>query len=175
MWLRRALAALSLPALLLCAEPLPRIEGESLSGKSVTLPDSSAGRLAILIVGFTHESHVQCKVWDDLLESRLASRSDVALFPIAVFQDVPRLVRPVAARSIRGATPKAEWDRFLLLYNNKSELLSAVGLSAKLDGPGKDDAYLLVLDRSGAIRWKTHGPYSDSGVKQLEDLLRSLE
>ena len=38
-----------------------------------------------------------------------------------------------------------------------------------------DDAYVILLDRTGSIQWRFHGPVSDGAVAQVKGQVQSLE
>ena len=83
------------------------------------------------------------------------------IYSIAVLQDVPKLVRGMAVHGIKSGVPPEQQGRFLLVYHNEAELKQAAGFATP------DDAYLLVLEPGGAIRWRFHGPVTDSAIEQL--------
>jgi hypothetical protein len=147
--------------LVLCAgvlhaqRAIPNIEGETLSGKKVLLTGDIGSESALLIIGFTHGSQAQNKAWGLRVGGRFPTWS------IAVLEDVPQLVRGMVSHGIKGGIPKEQYDRFLLVYHGEKQLKEA----AAFDRP--DDAYLLVIDRAGAIRWRFHGPVSDAAVEQI--------
>jgi hypothetical protein len=152
----RGLCTIAVCAGLLNAQQaIPSIEGETLSGKKVSLPAALGGSPALLIVGFTHGSQAQTKAWSTRVSGRFPAWS------IAVLEDVPRLVRGMATHGIKSGTPKDQYDRFLLVYHGEKQLKEAAGF----DRP--DDAYLLVVDGSGAVRWSYHGPVTDAAVEQI--------
>src|SRR5579862_9245040 len=88
---------------LLWGQALPRFEGETLSGKTVTLPE--AGQRQLLIIGFTHGSQTQTKAWS------LRVRQKYPAWSISVLEDVPRLMRGMVSHAIKGSVPKEEYDR----------------------------------------------------------------
>lgn len=147
--------------LFLCAgmlyaqQSIPTIEGETLSGKKISLPAEVGSQSALLIIGFTHGSQAQVKAWGARVRGRFPAWS------IAVLEDAPRFVRGMASHSIKGAIPKDQYDRFLLVYHGEKQLKEAAGF----DRP--DDAYLLVIDSIGTIRWRGHGPVSDAAVEDI--------
>jgi hypothetical protein len=138
---------------------LPVIDGETLSGKKLSLPAAAGGQPALLIVGFTHGSQAQTKAWSVRVHDRFPAWS------IAVLEDVPRLVRGMATHGIKSGTPKDQYDRFLLVYHGERQLKEAAGF----DRP--DDAYLLVVDGAGVVRWRYHGPVTDAAVEQAGEQL----
>jgi hypothetical protein len=150
-------AILALIAGLAAAQPLPKVEGETLSGKKVALPD---GKPALLVIGFTHGSQAQTKAWSQ------KARSQFETWSISVLEDVPRLMRGMVTHAIKGSIPKDEYDRFLLVYHGEKELKQAAGF----DRP--DDAYLLVVDSAGATQWRYHGPVTDEAVGQIAAALQ---
>jgi hypothetical protein len=156
----RILICLACAVLLHAQRVLPPIEGETLSGNKVSLPEASGGKPAVLIIGFTHGSQAQTKAWSQRLRDRFPTWS------IAVFEDVPRLVRGMAIHGIKSGTPKEIYDRFLLVYHGEKQLKEAVGF----DRP--DDAYVLVIDGAGAIRTSVHGQVTDAGVEQIGSQLK---
>jgi hypothetical protein len=134
---------------------IPNIEGETLSGKKVSLPRDLGSKPALLIIGFTHGSQAQTKAWSLRVQDRFLTWS------IAVLEDVPRLVRGMVTHSIKSAIPKEQYDRFLLLYRGEKELKQVAGF----DRP--DDAYLLVIDGAGAVRWSCHGSVTGAAVEEI--------
>ena len=152
---------LLLLALSLGAEQLPPVEGQDLLGKTVSLPAAAAGQAAILVIGFTHASQNQTKAWSQRLEKQFPAPAPVRIYSIAVLEDVPKLVRGMAVHGIKSGVPAEQRGRFLLVYHHEAELKQSAGFAAP------DDAYLLVLDPAGAVRWRFHGPVTDSAIEQL--------
>jgi len=164
-----------LPVLLLSlsaviwADTLPRIEGENVLGKKVVLPDAASGHPAILIAGFSHASEGQVKAWAARLDREFPDQAAVTVYPMAVLEAVPRLVRGMASHGIKSGTPKEQRDRFLLIYHKEAELKTTAEFSAP------DDAYVLLIDGSGVIQWRFHGPVSDAAVMQLQTEVHSVK
>jgi hypothetical protein len=150
---------LALCGAIVYGQSVPRFEGETLAGRKVTLPDAAAGRSALLIVGFTHASQTQTRAWSQRVRHQFPAWS------IAVLEEVPRPVRSMVLRGIKGSVPKEEYDRFLLVYHGEKELKQAAGF----DRP--DDAYVLVIDPGGAIKWRFHGAVTDAAVQQIASKL----
>jgi hypothetical protein len=133
-------------------ETFPTTQAETLTGKKVTVPD---GHPAVFIIGFTRASQTQTKAWSQRISNRFPTWS------VSVLEDVPRLMRGMVTHAIKGSIPNEQHDRFLLVYHNEKELKQTAGF----DQP--DDAYLVVVDAGGAIKWRYHGAVTDDAVKQL--------
>jgi hypothetical protein len=136
-------------------QSIPRIEGETLAGNKVSLPAAAGGRAALLIIGFTRGSQNQTKAWS------LRARDRFPAWSIAVLEEVPRLLRGFVTRSIKSGIPKDQHDHFVLVQQGEKQLKEVAGF-----GP-PDDAYLLVIDKAGAIRWSFHGPVTDGALEQI--------
>jgi hypothetical protein len=145
-----------------CADPFPLIECENLLGKKVVLPELARGRPAVLVIGFTHASHAQTKVWSARLEP------EFVVYSVAVLQDVPRLVRGMAVSGIKKDVPQERRDRFLLVFRGEPELKASVGFERR------DDAYLALIDRDGLIRWQFHGAFNESSLRELRARIADL-
>jgi hypothetical protein len=145
------------------AKRCPSIETENLLGQKVALPEALNGHAAILIIGFAHASQSETKFWSTRLEA------DFHPYSIAILEDVPRLVRGMAAKGIKSSVPDSRKDRFLLAFHGEKELKEAVNFVAP------NDAYIALLDRSGLIQWQFHGEVSDATVNELRVRLRALD
>ena len=164
-----ALLSATLGAARVSAAQVPRFEGETLSGKQVVMPQAQRGRFALLIIGFTQASGRQSADWAKLT-SPLEEAGLCDVWSVAVLEDVPRLLRGVVARGIRSGVPKNRQDRFLLVYRG-AELKQAVGSGPDQFQAG-DDAWLLLIDMTGSIQWRRHGPVSDAGLRELRNQLK---
>ncbi len=147
------LAVLLFLALRLAAQQFPAIEAQNLREHRVKLPD---GAPAVIVMSFTHASQNQTKAWSQRIGTQMP------LWSIAVLEDVPRLVRGMASHGIKSGVPEPQRERFLLVYHGEKELKQAAGFSTP------DDAYVLVIDKSGAIRWKFHGAVTDAAFEELK-------
>lgn len=164
--MRRFLFLLCLP---LCADQLPKLEGENLNGKPVEIAEAAAGHPAILVIGFTHGSQKQTQEWSRRLTQEFPDPAQVKVYSVAVLEDAPRLVRGMAVHGMKSGVPKEQRDRFVVLYHHEADLKRLVSFERP------DDAYLLVVDRSGAIRYRMHGAANDSSAAELKTQVRALD
>jgi hypothetical protein len=141
---------------------IPHTEAETLSGNKVVLPD--VGHSAIFIVGFSHAGGESSGRWDKELRQDLARDSTLRIYSVAELQDAPRMVRGMIRHGMRGSVPKNEQDSFVLLYQDEDVWKRLADFS------DADDAYILLVDSAGNIRWRTHGKEPDAqGVGALKD------
>lgn len=146
----------------LYAEQFPKIEGENLLGKQVVLPDAAAGQPAAIVIGFTQNSLSQTKAWTSSVQQELP------IFTVAVLEDTPRLVRGTVMRGMKKGIPEDQRDHFIVIDHNGRDLKQAAGF----DRP--DDAYVLLLDKNGAIHWRFRGAVTDAALQELESQASEL-
>jgi hypothetical protein len=164
------LAAIGFAAAMpLRSEQMPRITGESLSGKQVSLPSASAGSVAIICIGFSHASQSQLKPWAERATKAFRQNDRVLVYSIAVLEDAPRLIRGMAVHGMRSRVPARQHDHFVVVYQGESELKRITGFQRP------EEAYILLLDSRGEIQWVSHGPVSDAAVRELTDRVRSIQ
>src|SRR5579871_1863296 len=70
-------------------DSMPRVEGESLSGQKVVLPEAAKGKVAVLIFGFTRASKAPTSEWGKKLSADFGSRSRFELYQLPVLEGVP--------------------------------------------------------------------------------------
>lgn len=148
--------------------PMPKVEGESLAGHHIVLPDAASGKVAVLIFGFSKASKVPTAAWAKKISIDFRSQSDFVLYQLPVLEDVPRLVRGMVISSIRKGIPDETRDRFVPILNGEAELKKLVSYKEQ------DDAYLIVLSRAGKIAAQMHGPVTDAAYAPLKTKLESL-
>jgi hypothetical protein len=156
-------------AMPLRSEQMPRITGENLSGKQVSLPSTSAGAVAIICIGFSRASQSQLKPWAERATKAFRQNDRVLVYSVAVLEDAPRLVRGMAVHGMRSRVPAQQQDHFIVVYRGESELKRITGFQRP------EEAYVLLLDPRGEIQWVSHGPVSDAALQELTDRVRSIQ
>ncbi len=145
-----------------------RVEGESLSGHKVVLPEAAKGKVAVLIFGFTRASKAPTSEWVKKLSADFGTRAGFELYQLPVLEDVPRLFRGMAISGMKKGTPENMRDHFVPLLQGEAELKRLVGYREV------DDAYVLLLDRGGNIIRQTHGAFTDQNYLALQTAIGSL-
>ena len=162
---------LAILAVGMCAQatgPMPRVEGESFAGRHLVLPDEARGNVAVLVFGFTKASKAPTGAWAERIVSEFGSRPGFELYQLPVLEDVPRLIRGMVISGIKKGVKENVRDHFVPILQGEADLKKLVGYKEP------DDAYLVILDRSGQIIRQVHGAYSEAEYKQVEDAVQSL-
>ena len=145
---------------------MPRIEGESLSGHKVVLPDAAKDHVAVLVFGFTKKSKEPTSAWGIKINSEFGGREGFQLYQLPVLEDVPHFVRGLVISGIKKGVKEEMRDHFVPILQGESELKKLVGYKEA------DDAYLVVLSPAGEITGQMHGSFSDSAYEQLRNQIQ---
>ncbi len=130
---------------------MPRAEGDSLAGNRVVLPGAAAGKVAVLIFGFTKASKVPTGAWATKIRADFGTRSSFEIYQLPVLEDVPRFIRGMVISGIRKGVPENQRDHFVPILQGEADLKKLVSYREP------DDAYLIILDRAGNIVQQVHG------------------
>jgi ATP10 protein len=147
---------------------LPRLEGETLSGKKIVLPDDAHGKIALLAIGFSRKGGDATRAWSERFKKDFGADPRLAAYPVAELAGAPMFMRGMIVGSMRKGTPAADRDRFVTLFEGSEDLKRFVGFSSG------DDAYLLLLDRSGTVQWRGHGVFREQDYSALQTAARGL-
>lgn len=146
---------------------MPEVEGESLSGSKVTLPEAAKGKVAVLILGFTKASKTATSAWADKINADFGGNTAFALYQLPVLESVPGFIRGMVISSMKKGVRENMRDHFVPVLHGETELKKLVSYSEA------DDAYLVLLDSLGQIAEQKHGPFSDAAYTQLRSDIQS--
>jgi len=150
------------------AQTIPAVSAKALDGSDVALPKSGGMQALILVVGFSKKSEDVCKLWQKKIAAEYQADSRVAFYELPVLQDAPSFVRPMILRGMRKDIPVAEQGHMVPIYEHEEDWKKLVGFS------GAGDAYVVVADAQGHVRWQTHGAMSDASYEQLKAAVAKL-
>jgi hypothetical protein len=147
---------LLLTASSLSAQGIPHTEAETLSGTKIVLPDAAAGHPAIFIIGFSRGGGDASGRWTKELRKEFADNRDLRLYSIAVLQDAPRMMRGMIKHGMRESIPKSEQQSFVILEHDEDTWKKLADFS------DPNDAYVMLGDSTGTIRWRAHARAPDA-------------
>lgn len=145
---------------------LPTLEGESLSGKNVTLP--AAGKVTLLVFTFSRKAGEAARAWADAFSRLGLSGPDSSSYRILVLGSVPRTFRGMVVGGIKKGIPAAQHDSTLQLFQDEELWKARLGVRSQ------DDPYLLILDRESKVRWLHSGACDVAGERSLAEQWKRL-
>ncbi|EMR03498.1 ATP10 protein [Cesiribacter andamanensis AMV16] len=167
---------LSLGAQAQVGQKFPELKGETVSGKSLRLPQDVKGKFTLLGLAFSKKSDDALQTWFQPTYDRfMVDKESAGLFADFVY-DVNVYFVPMFTGANKAAAGPA---RKSMLKNVDAELhphvLFYIGeLAPYRDQLGlveKDEPYFFVLDESGKIVYATSGAYSEQKMDQVEEIL----
>jgi ATP10 protein len=147
------------------AQTIPKSHGTTLAGTAVVLPDALKGKVGVLVVGFSHASQRQIATWTRLLEADYGKSNDVTYFALPM---LPKMLRGMIEKSMTRSVPFTERQHYLPITEGEPAWRGA----AHYDKP--DEAYVLLVDRAGTVRWQTEGEATDLAYTEMKRNLRPL-
>jgi hypothetical protein len=150
------------------AQQIPKVDEQSLSGHRVQLPQDVSGRVAVLILGFSRASKEPSSAWGKKLHTDLGQTPGLEIYSMPVLEEVPGLVRGMVISGIKRGVPENLRDHFVPVLHNEAEWKKLVNYREP------DDAYLVLLDRSGTIAFQIHGSLTEQNYPQLRQHIEQL-
>ena len=149
---------------------LPALKGQLLTGRTAVLPRASSGKVTLVAMGFTYKSRVPVEAWADWYRTTIGSRTDVTFFEVPMIGGLATLAGGSSTEACAAARPQSS-----TITSSRSMEARATGSSGSpIPRSHEDDAYLIVLDRQGVVRWLHHGVFDQSRADELRGLLTSL-
>lgn len=151
-------------------DPLPMVNGQFLTGRTAVLPQASAGKVTLVAMGFTYSSRYAVEAWAGWYRTTIDPKTDVTFFEVPMIGGLATLGRWFIDRGMRNGTPAALHDQVITVYQGTGDWKKRLSYS----DDHKDDAYLIVFDRAGVVRWLHHGGFDTSWSDELKAVLASL-
>lgn len=151
-------------------EPMPTLKGQFLTGRNAVLPQASSGKVTLIAMGFTYASRVPVEAWGDWYRTAIGSRTDVTFFEVPMIGGLATLGRWFIDRGMREGTPVELHGHVITVYQGTGDWKRRLSYTSD----HKDDAYLIVLDNGGVVRWLHHGAFDTLRSDELRGLLTSM-
>lgn len=165
LWLATGVAGAAVAADSAATAVFPSLSTRNLDGAAVRVPDAFQRGPTLLVIGFTRDSGEQTRAW----ARRAAGESGVAVWNVAVIEDVPGLLRGMVVRGLRKGVPAELHARFLLVDDDSAQWKALAGFLPQRE----DAAHLVLLDAARRIAWRHAGPVDEPGWQALRAALRS--
>ncbi len=145
------------------AQAIPVTQATALDGHNVTLPQDLSNPATVLIVGFGRHSANATTAWEKPVRQQLAQPGHIGFYDMAMLAEVPGFVRPMVLRAVKHDVPDVLKPNFLPLTGQEDAWKQVAGYAN--DQP--EAAYVLLVDRSGKVRWSTHATFTPAGFAEL--------
>jgi hypothetical protein len=144
----------------------PVVQGKSLSGDVVLIPDRYAGRHTLLLIGYEQRAQFDIDRW--ILGALQAEvKAEIVEVP-TIAGMLPQMVQGFIDGGMRSGIPKADWGSVVTVYEDAQKIIAALG------NERPQSAYAVLLDKEGRIVWSSNIGYSATQVLELKKLVDSL-
>lgn len=169
------LLALSFPSLAqVIGKTFPEMEAETVENKVVSVPNDTKGKYTLLGLAYSKKSEDELNGWFSPVFSKFIQKTtglmesfgyDVNVYFIPMFTGINVAATGTAKKkALKKVDPQLL--PYILFY--KGELKR---FKDELDFEKKDIPYFFVLDPNGKIVFATSGPYTESKLDQIEEVI----
>jgi hypothetical protein len=144
----------------------PSVQGTSLRGETVAIPDHFTGKNTLLLVGYVQRAQFDIDRW---ILGVLQADVKVEIVEVPTIAGMlPQMVQSFIDNGMRSGIPKDDWGSVVTVYGDAPKIIEALGN----DRP--QSAYAVLLDRQGRIIWTSNIGYSAAQVIELKKLVDSI-
>ena len=148
-------------------EPFPWIDGQTLEGQPVRLPNAYLGSPAIYMVGYLQETQFDIDRWTiGLMQLKCAIRAiEVPTLPGLL----PTQFSGWIDDGMRSGIPKEDWPAVVTVYGDQAKKIAAL-----TGTQSPRNARVLLIDSKGVVRWSWEQGFSAKRLIELVDLGNQL-
>jgi hypothetical protein len=147
---------------------IPAVRATSFSNEQVSLPEGLRGKVGVLVLGFSQGSRESTTAWGKRLAAEYRDSSTVTYYEMPVLEAVPKMIRGFVINQIKSSVSERERPRFVVVLENERAWQAVVHYKEP------DDAYVLVVDEQGAVRWQAHGTATDAAYGAMKQQVEAL-
>jgi hypothetical protein len=152
----------------MAAETIPSTEVENLLGQKINIASSLKGKVGVLLLGFSHASGMNVGVWEKRLTRDYGADAHVVIYQMPILESVPSLVRGMMTSGMRKNVAKEKQGNFLLVFHDEAEWKRVCHYQKS------DDAFIVVVDKAGEVRWQGLGDAKLSSYGTLHQQIQQL-
>jgi hypothetical protein len=160
-------------ALLAVGLLFPTVHGENLSGRQMTLPRDFEGRANIVIVAFYREQQLLVNSWLPAIQELQEKYPELHVYELPTIKTGYVLMKWIIDNGMRsGIRDVKTRDHTITLFTDTKKFRANLAL------PTDQTIYVLLVDSTGNVRWKTDGSMTPMSATKLNaavsELLKSL-
>lgn len=147
----------------------PTVQGESLSGRPMALPKDFEGKVNLIIVAFQREQQLLVNSWTPVIQQLEKKYPELHSYELPTISTGYKPMKWIIDNGMRSGIKDAKArDHTITLYTNTRKFREDLGLATDAT------IYVMLVDSSGAVRWKTEGSMTPLGATQLNAAVEQL-
>ena len=144
----------------------PQVKGESLTKKSVTLPDDYRGKNTLILIGYQQKTQFDIDRW---ILGALQADIKVQIVEVPTIAGMmPQMVQGFINNGMRSGIPQNDWASVVTVYEDAPKIIAALG------NERPQSAYAVLLNREGRIVWSSNQGYSAAQILELKKIVEGL-
>jgi hypothetical protein len=141
----------------------PSIEGRNLEGQTLVMPRDFAGEMNVVFVAFKREQQADVDSWGPALDTFRARYPALRVYELPTLGRRYRFMRAIIDGGMRGGIPDpAVRAATVTRYMDKDPFKRALSIHTE------DQLQILLVDRTGRLRWQRSGPCTPSLRVELQ-------
>lgn len=163
---------LPLSACLQTGVVFPQLEGETLEGNTVVLPNDKNDKLTIVALAYSKKSEDLLKTWYTPMYDKFVLQRgifdhlyDVHLFMIPMYTGAKKMAYDATMNQLRDSH-RQDLFPYLLFYKGDIDRFVDV-----LHMDDKTQPYLFIIDEDGAVIYHTRGLFTEKKMEEIERVL----
>lgn len=153
-------------------QTFPQLEGETLEQETISLPESTLGKVTLVGMAYSKKAESTLKTWYTPMYDKFVlkrgmfdSMYDVNLFFVPMYTGAKKVAYGTTLKKLRESNRKDLFP-YILFYKGELEVYE--------ENLGMDDKklpYFFLLDEQGAIVYATKGLFSEKKMEKIEEIL----
>jgi hypothetical protein len=151
---------------------IPSFTGETLENKSVTIPQETNGKYTFLCFASSMKAQKELEGWLDPIYNKFVAKTglwdqfnDVNVFFIPVFKGSNASMQETVRKKFNETAQEDIRGHVLFCKGDLADVSDALGIK------NDNTPYFFLLNKEGKIIYRTTGPYSESKIDEIDDLL----
>jgi hypothetical protein len=147
-------------------EMFPSISGQSLDKNTISFPKHVTGKNVVLMLGYVQDSQFDIDRWLIGLDMR---KTQVDVFELPTIQGMfPRFFKTQIDNGMRRGIPKELWKGIVTIYGDGDRVQAFTG------NMNPNNARIILLDKSGEIKFFYDGGFSVNAMNSLINILNEI-
>jgi hypothetical protein len=170
-----AIAAFTLPYTApFTGEPFPALTGETLEGKTITIPTDTKGKKTLIGMAYSQKAEDALVTWYEPVFDKFVAKVgmfdkdyDVNLYFIPMFIGLKQAAYEPTKKKLKEDNRKDLFP-YILFYKGYLE-----PYDSKLKMSDKDAPYFFVLDKTGTVIYSTSGAFTEKKMEEIEEAVNN--
>ena len=147
----------------------PKLTGIDLNGNKQLLPDSFAGKLNIVAIGFEREHQEAINTWIGVADEIIAKNPDIKFYEVPLIYELSTFSRAWVNNGMRfGIQNEIARKRTITVYTNRDEFFNIMQMKG-------DRIYVAIINKEGDILWITDGVASKEKIESMQKFIKDLD